>query len=41
MLMHRHARLSRKLLRGLLRKGISVANIYVDFEGMRVRLGAL
>ena len=41
MLMHFHARLSRKLLRGLLRKGISLANINMDFEGMRVRLGAL
>lgn len=41
MLMHRHARLSRKLLGGLLRKGISMANINVNFEGLRVRLGAL
>jgi hypothetical protein len=39
--MHRHARLSRELLRGLLRKDISVANVYMDFEGLRVRLGAL
>jgi hypothetical protein len=41
MLVHCHARLNRKLMRGLLRKGISLADVYMDFEGLRLRLGTL